>query len=57
MHPDNRNIRPKIRQQLQGLVTQGLIEWLEPGTYRRAADRVNLENPDSRGPQRGPSVA
>lgn len=35
MHPDNRNIRPKIRQQLQVLVREGLVERLEPGRYRR----------------------
>ena len=34
-HPGNRNIRPKIRQQLQVLCKLGLIERLSPGTYRR----------------------
>lgn len=36
-HPGNRNIRPKIRQQLQVLVREGLIERVEPGIYRRAS--------------------
>ena len=34
-HPNNRNVRPKIRQQLQVLCRLGLIERLSPGTYRR----------------------
>jgi type II restriction enzyme len=37
LHPANRNVRPKIRQQLQILVGVGLIERVEPGKYRRAA--------------------
>jgi hypothetical protein len=32
-HPENRNIRPKIRQQLQILRDLGLIEFMEPGKY------------------------
>lgn len=34
-HPQNRNIRPKIRQQLQVLRDIGLIEFVTPGSYRR----------------------
>jgi type II restriction enzyme len=33
LHPQNRNIRPKIRQQLQILRDLGLIEFLGRGTY------------------------
>ena len=32
-HPENRNIRPKIRQQLQILRDLGLIEFVQPGKY------------------------
>ena len=32
-HPNNRNIRPKIRQQLQVLRNLGLIEFVQPGKY------------------------
>ncbi len=32
-HPDNRNIRPKIRQQLQVLRDLGLLRFIRPGTY------------------------
>lgn len=35
MHPRNRNVRPKIRQQLQLLVAQGLLDRIRPGTYRK----------------------
>lgn len=34
-HPDNHNIRPKIRQQLQVLRDRGIIEFLNPGFYRK----------------------
>ena len=34
-HPDNHNIRPKIRQQLQVLRDRGIIEFLNPGCYRK----------------------
>lgn len=34
-HPQNRNIRPKIRQQLQALRDLGLVEFVTPGVYRR----------------------
>ena len=33
LHPQNRSIRPKIRQQLQILRDLGLIEFLGGGTY------------------------
>ncbi|MEK6975181.1 MAG: DpnI domain-containing protein [Candidatus Thermoplasmatota archaeon] len=35
LHPKNRNVRPKVRQQLQVLVAGGVIERVVPGTYRR----------------------
>jgi len=34
LHPENRNIRPKIRQQLQVLRDCGVIEFLGRGAYR-----------------------
>lgn len=34
LHPRNRNIRPKIRQQLQGLRDHGVLEFLGDGRYR-----------------------
>ncbi|MBR4236241.1 MAG: hypothetical protein IKR85_09320 [Clostridia bacterium] len=34
-HPDNYNIRPKIRQQLQVLRDRGVIEFVRPGEYRK----------------------
>jgi type II restriction enzyme len=33
IHPHNRNVRPKIRQQLQVLRDLGLIEFTSPGNY------------------------
>jgi type II restriction enzyme len=33
-HPENNNVRPKIRQQLQVLRDRGLIEFRGPGAYR-----------------------
>lgn len=33
IHPRNRNVRPKIRQQLQALRDLGLIEFTSPGNY------------------------
>lgn len=33
LHPSNQNVRPKIRQQLQVLVAQGIIRRLRPGVY------------------------
>lgn len=33
IHPRNRNVRPKIRQQLQVLRDLGLIEFVSPGNY------------------------
>jgi type II restriction enzyme len=35
LHPDNRNIRPKIRQQLQVLRDMGMIKFLGNGRYLR----------------------
>ena len=34
LHPDNHNIQPKIRQQLQVLRDLDLLEFLTPGSYR-----------------------
>lgn len=34
LHPDNKNIRPKIRQQLQILRDRGILEFKGKGTYR-----------------------
>lgn len=34
-HPDNNNVRAKIRQQLQFLRDKGYIEFLVPGQYRK----------------------
>lgn len=35
LHPDNHNIKSKIRQQLQCLRDLGLIEFKERGVYRK----------------------
>ena len=35
LHPNNKNIRPKIRQQLQYLREIGLVEFLKPGFYKK----------------------
>ena len=34
-HPNNNNVRPKIRQQLQLLRDKGIIEFVRPGEYRK----------------------
>ncbi len=34
LYPNNRNVRPKIRQQLQVLRDNGYIEFLARGQYR-----------------------
>ncbi len=34
IHPENRNIKPKIRQQLQFLRGKGYLEFIESGKYR-----------------------
>lgn len=34
LHPSNRNVRPKIRQQLQVLRDEGVLEFTSPGNYR-----------------------
>jgi type II restriction enzyme len=36
-HPDNHNIRPKIRQQLQALRKLGLVKFMSPGVYQYQA--------------------
>ena len=33
LHPQDRNVRPKIRQQLQVLRELGLLDFLGQGTY------------------------
>jgi len=33
LHPQNQNVRPKIRQQLQVLRDLGLVDFISPGTY------------------------
>jgi type II restriction enzyme len=38
--PSNRNVRPKIRQQLQVLRDKGYLEFLGDGTYRLTGPRV-----------------
>jgi len=35
LHPDNRNIEAKIRQQLQYLRNLGLVEFVKPGIYKK----------------------
>lgn len=35
LHPQNRNIRPKIRQQLQFLRDKGYVEFVGRGLYKR----------------------
>ena len=37
IYPDNRNVKPKIRQQLQVLRDQGYLEFLGNGHYRLKA--------------------
>jgi len=34
LHPENKNIKPKIRQQLQFLRDKGYLEFIAPGEYR-----------------------
>jgi len=34
LHPENRHVRDKIRQQLQVLRDKGLVEFLGRGEYR-----------------------
>lgn len=40
LHPDNRNVRPKIRQQLQVLRDRGLLQFLAAGQYVRTDART-----------------
>ena len=35
LHPNNKNIQPKMRQQLQYLRDIGLIEFVQPGLYKK----------------------
>lgn len=35
LHPENNNVKPKIRQQLQVLRDKGLVEFLGRGEYRK----------------------
>lgn len=35
LHPNNHNIRPKIRQQLQVLTARGVVKRISPGRYER----------------------
>jgi type II restriction enzyme len=41
LHPQNRNVRPKIRQQLQQLRDMGFIEFLGSGNYRASRTRTS----------------
>ena len=34
-HPQNKNVKPKIRQQLQMLRDKGFVEFLGNGQYRK----------------------
>ena len=36
LHPENRNVRPKLRQQLQVLVSRGIVRRVRAGVYERA---------------------
>ena len=38
-HPQNNNVRPKIRQQLQALRDKGFLEFLDRGQYRKPANK------------------
>ena len=42
LHPDNRNVRPKIRQQLQILRDMGIIEFMGKGSYRFAHKTASI---------------
>ncbi|MEM0129518.1 MAG: DpnI domain-containing protein, partial [Thermoplasmata archaeon] len=54
LHPENRNIRPKIRQQLQCLVAAGVLDRLAPGRYRlRAPVPPSGDGTDEGGPTGG----
>ena len=41
LHPDNHNIRPKIRQQLQFLRDRGYIDFLSRGQYKKVPIHIN----------------
>jgi hypothetical protein len=34
LHPVNKHVRPKIRQQLQTLRDHGILDFVRPGQYR-----------------------
>jgi len=38
-HPENHNVRPKIRQQLQVLRDLGLVKFVSPGVYQNLEGR------------------
>ena len=44
LHPENKNVRPKIRQVLQQLVAEGRLRRLSPGLYLRGADSACLKD-------------
>ena len=41
LHPENHNIRPKIRQQLQFLRDRGYIDFLSRGQYKKVPAHIN----------------
>lgn len=43
-HPGNQHVRPKIRQQLQALVSMGYLQRLAPGLYRRLGGSTDLSS-------------
>ncbi|HUE37667.1 MAG TPA: hypothetical protein VMO20_09770 [Candidatus Acidoferrum sp.] len=45
-HPDNRNVRAKIRQQLQVLRDRGLLKQPKRGHWRVVAVRQDLSHPN-----------
>lgn len=42
IHPGNRNVQPKIRQQLQVLCRAGLVERVSPGVYHKGRPARNF---------------
>jgi type II restriction enzyme len=48
MHRRNRNVRPKIRQQLQVLRDRGLLDFVGKGKYRLVARPTVWTQMDSR---------
>jgi Dam-replacing family. len=43
IHPENRNVRPKIRQQLQVLRDMGFLAFSGRGAYRKVPLQVDME--------------